>query len=429
VKRSYHTLANRGKVNERQLATYLTKNGQALLPMVELIEQSHLAIEELIDVVGRITIQTVLEMSAAQVAGPQQQGKLRAGEMVWHGKQAGRVYLKERKLKVLRPRLRQRGAGVSKEVEVPAYEAMQDRAGMGARMLEILLHGVSTRHYQTVLPAMAETAGVSKSNVSRETIEASEAALEELLSRRFEGQEILIIYLDGIHFGEQCVMGAVGVDSAGRKQVLGLCEGATENAAAVKDLLADLVARGLDPQQKRLFVIDGSKALRTAINAVFGPHTPVQRCRHHKLENVLGRLPDQEQAQVEALMKAAWKMNPTEGMAKFRKLAEWLQRDYPDAAASLLEGLEECFTLNRLQIPVSLHRCLATTNLIESPHSGVRRRTGRVCRWRPGMAKRWMAAAFLDMEKHFRRIMGYRDLWALKAILEGSKPATRQAVA
>jgi hypothetical protein len=429
VKRNYHTLANRGKVNERQLAAYLTKNGQQLLPMVELIEQSHLAIEELIDAVGRVTVQTVLEMSAAQIVGPPQQGKLRAGEMLWHGKQAGSVYLKERKLKVLRPRLRQRGAGAGKEVAIPAYAAMQDRTGMGARMLEILLQGVSTRHYETVLPAMAETAGVSKSNVSREAIEASEAALEQLLSRRFEGQEILIIYIDGIHFGEQCVLGAVGVDCAGRKQALGLCEGATENAAAVKDMLQDLVARGLDPQQKRLFVIDGSKALRAAINAVFGSQTPVQRCRNHKLENVLGRLPEQEQAQVQALMKAAWKMSPKEGMAKFRKLAEWLEREYPDAAASLLEGLEECFTINRLEIPVSLHRCLATTNLIESPHSGVRRRTERVCRWRPGMAKRWMAAAFLDMEKHFRRIMGYRDLWALKAILDGAQPATRQAVA
>jgi hypothetical protein len=429
VKRNYHTLANRGKVNERQLAAYLTKNGQHLLPMVELIEQSHLAIEELIDTVGRVTLQTVLEMSAAQIAGPPQQGKLRAGEIVWHGKQGGSVYLKERKLKVLRPRLRQRGAGEGKEVGLPAYEAMQDRAGMGARMLEILLHGVSTRHYQTVLPAMADTAGVSKSNVSREAIEASEAALEQLLSRRFEGQEILIIYIDGIHFGEQCVLGAVGVDSAGRKQALGICEGATENATAVKDMLQDMVTRGLDPQQKRLFVIDGSKALRAAINAVFGQHTPVQRCRNHKLENVLSRLPEPEQAQVQALMKAAWKMSPKEGMAKFRKMAEWLERDYPDAAASLLEGLEECFTINRLEIPVSLHRCLVTTNLIESPHSGVRRRTGRVCRWRPGMAKRWIAAAFLDMEKHFRRLMGYRDLWALKAILDGSKPATRKAVA
>jgi hypothetical protein len=59
------------------------------------------------------------------------------------------------------------------------------------------------------------------------------------------------------------------------------------------------------------------------------------------------------------------------GMARLKKLSEWLERDYPDAAASLLEGLDECFTINRLEIPSSLHRCLATTNLIESPHSGV----------------------------------------------------------
>jgi len=429
VKRNYHTVANRWKLNERHLAAFLTNHGQQLLPMVELIEQSHLAVEELIDAVGRVTLQTVLAMSAQQIAGSPQQGKRRAGAIVWYGQQGGSVYLRERKLQVQRPRLRQRGRGVGKEVPIPAYEAMQDRAGMGARMLEILLHGVSTRHYETVLPAMAETAGVSKSNVSREAIEASEAALEEVLSRRLEGHEILVIYIDGIHFGQQCVLGAVGVDSEGRKHVLGICEGATENATAVKDLLQDLVARGLDPKPKRLFVIDGSKALRTAINAVFGSQTPVQRCRNHKLENVLSRLPDEQQAQVQALMKAAWKLSPKEGIAKFRKLAEWLEREYPDAAASLLEGLEECFTINRLEVPVSLHRCLATTNLIESPHSGIRRRTGRVCRWRPGMAKRWMAAAFLDMEKHFRRIMGYRDLWALKAILEGRKAAIQQAVA
>ena len=428
MKRSYHTLANRGKVNERQLAAYLTKNGQQLLPMVELIEQSHLAVEELIDAVGRVTLQTVLQMSAEQVAGPPQQGRRRTGEIVWHGQQAGSVYLKERKLRVQRPRLRQRGPA-AKEVRIPAYEAMQDRAGMGARMLEILLRGVSTRQYKNVLPEMGETAGVSKSNVSREGIEASEAAMEQLLGRRLEKLEILIIYLDGIHFGAQCVMGAVGVDRQGHKHVLGLCEGATENATAVKDMLQDLVARGLDPQQKRLFVIDGSKALRAAINAVFGAETPVQRCRHHKLGNVVSQLPKEEQVQVQALMKAAWKMKPKEGMAKLRKLADWLAKDYPAAASSLLEGLEECFTINRLEVPVSLHRCLATTNLIESPHSGIRRRTGRVCRWRADMAKRWMAAALMDMEKHFRRIMGYRDLWALAAILDGSKPATKQAVA
>jgi putative transposase len=128
-------------------------------------------------------------------------------------------------------------------------------------------------------------------------------------------------------------------------------------------------------------------------------------------------------------MRAAWKMKPDDGMAKFRQIAGWLQHEYPAVATALLEGLEECFTINRLDIPRSLHRCLATSNIVDNPHSGVRDRTRRVCRWRPGMPARGSAAAFLEIEKSLRKIMGYRDLWALKAILDGSQPATRQAVA
>jgi putative transposase len=430
VKKSYHTLNNRGKVNERELAEYLVRNGQGLLPMVELIEQSRVAIENVIDVLGRATIEAVLQLSARQVAGEPQQGKQRTGQIVWHGSQPGSVHLKDRKLKVQKPRLRKKGAGAEGEVPVPAYAAMQDRPAMGERMLEILLNGVSTRSYEQVVPEMAGTVGISKSSVSRESAEAAEAALEQLLKRRLDDLDLVIIYIDGIHFGEQCVIGAVGVDVEGKKHVLGIREGATENAAAAQDLLEHLVAQGVDPTRRRLFVIDGSKALRTAINAVFGEHTPVQRCRQHKLRNVLERLPKDQQGQVRSLLKAAWKMNYKEGMAKFRKLAEWLEHEHPDAAASLLEGLEECFTINRLDVPSSLHRCLASTNLIESSQSGVRHRTRRVCWWRDkAMSKRWSAAAFLETEKGFRRIMGYKDLWALKAILDGSKPATRQEVA
>ena len=100
---------------------------------------------------------------------------------------------------------------------------------------------------------------------------------------------------------------------------------------------------------------------------------------------------------------------------------------------SLREGLDECFTINRLGIPLSLHRCLATTNLIESPQSGVRMRTRRVCRWRDtAMVERWAAASFLATERNFRRIMGWKDLWQLEAML-GRKAmetaALRQEVA
>jgi putative transposase len=368
-----------------------------------------------------------LQMSAEPVAGPPRQGKAREGDIGWHGRQGGGVYLKERKLRVEKPRLRKKGRGPGKEVAIPAYQAMQDQAGLGARMLELLLHGVSTRRYQEVIPEMADTVGVSKSSVSRQTIEASAAALEELLNRRFDDLELLIIYIDGLFFGEQCIIAAVGVDQEGHKHVLGICEGATENAAATKDLLEDLVARGVDPSRRRLFVIDGSKALRAAINAVFGASGLVQRCRNHKLRNVLERLPKDQQGQARSLLRAAWKLDAKGGMAKLEKFAQWLEREHPDAADSLREGMEECFTLNRWDVPLSLHRCLATTNLIESPLSGVRMRTRRVCRWRDKpMVKRWVGAAFLATEKSFHRIMGYRDLWALQAILGGT---TRKTIA
>jgi putative transposase len=429
VKRSYHTFDKQGKVGERKLTEFLVHNGQALLPMLELIRESRMAVDELIDVMGRASIEAVLELSAIQVAGPPQQGKAREGDIGWHGIQRGRVYLKQRQLRVNKPRLRRKGRGEGKEVPVPVYEAMQQDTATGERMLEILLNGVSTRRYQRVIPEMADTVGVSRSTVSRETIEASEAALKRLLERRFDEVELLIIYIDGMHFGDQCVLAAVGVDIQGCKHVLALREGATENAEAAKDLLQHLVDHGVDPTRRRLFIIDGSKALRTAINAVFGAETPVQRCRNHKLRNVLGRLPREQQAQTASLMRAAWKMNQKDGMAKFRQIAGWLEHDYPEAAAALLEGLEECFTINKLDIPRSLHRCLATSNIVDNPHSGVRDRTRRVCRWRPGMPARWSAAAFLEIEKSFRKIMGFRDLWALKAILDGSQPATRQAVA
>lgn len=420
MKRNYHTLDNQGKTNERRLAEFLTNNGQQLLPMVDLIAQSRIAIDDLVDAVGRATIEAVLRLSAEQVAGPPQQGRTRQSEIVWHGTQAGSIYLKERKLKVSKPRLRKKGKGAAGEVPVPAYGAMQNRNGTSSRMLEILLEGVSTRRYQGVIPKMADTVGVSKSSVSRAMIQASEAQVEKLLNRRFDDVDLLIIYVDGMHFGDQCVIGAVGVDAQGNKHVLGIQEGATENAAAAKDLLESLVERGVKPERKRLFVIDGSKALRAAINAVFGSAGLVQRCRQHKLRNVIERLPKDQQEQTKSLMRAAWKLDAKAGMAKLEKLAQWLQREHPDAADSLREGMEECFTINRLDVPPSLHRCLASTNLIENPHSGVRRRTRRVCRWRDKpMAKRWAAAALLATEKNFRRVMGHKDLWALKAILDG----------
>ena len=428
MRRSYHTLTTTGEANARRLAEFFSRNGQGLLPMVDLIEQSRLAVDELIDITGRATIEAVLQLSAEQVAGPRTPGQRRTSPL-WHGRQAGRVCLKERKLGVSKPRLRNKRGG---EVAIPAYETMQEN-GMSTRMRDVLLRGISTRQYAEVLPEMASTCGVSKSNVSREAVEASAEALQELLERRFDEIDLLVIYIDGMQFGEHHIISAVGVDRSGHKHVLGIQQGATENTAAVGDLLEQLVARGVDAKAKRLFVIDGAKALRAAINRVFGPQPPVQRCRNHKIRNVCDRLPEEQKDQVKAAMRASYKLEAKEGMARLRKLADWLEQESPAAANSLREGLEECFTINRLGIPSSLHRCLATTNVIESPQSGVRMRTRRVCRWRDAaMVERWAAASFLATEKNFRRIMGWKDIWQLEAILgrkRSEDAATMQEVA
>ncbi|MGH9606983.1 MAG: IS256 family transposase [Terracidiphilus sp.] len=411
------------------MAKLLTKNGQALLPMVELIEQSKLAVDELIDILGRAQIEAILRLSAAGIAGPPHPGK-KGGAIGWHGRERGTICLKERKLRIERPRLRKKGQGQEGEVPIPAYEAMRRDEPMGERMLEILLRGVSTRQYRSVLPEMAETVGVSKSTVSREAVEASEEELKRFCERRLEELELLILYLDGVIFGQHHVLVAVGVDREGKKHVLGLAEGASENRVVARGLLEDLVRRGLKTDQKYLFVIDGSKALRAAIEAVFGTENPVQRCRHHKLENVMGYLPEELKEQTKAAMRAAFRLPAKEGMARLEKQAEWLEREYPSAAVSLREGLAEMFTVNRLGLSPGLMRCLVTTNIIESPHSGVRLRTRRICRWRDGkMVLRWAAAALLMTENNFRKVMGYRDLWMLEAALGRNTRTSQEEVA
>ena len=443
MKRAYQVIEHS---DSRALAEFLAGEGSGLLPIVELIQRTEMAVDELIDAAGRSAIEAVLTLSAQQIAGSKHPGKsihrppcadqatdaaehgeqFRPGNAAdsaigWHGRQRGVVRLAERKLRVTKPRLRRKGKGGG-EVEIPVYEAMQNHPGVGNRLLGILMRGVSTRNYAEVLPQMAQTVGVSKSSISRELQEASEEALKELGERRFEEKHMVVIYIDGMIFGGHHVMVALGVDAQGVKHVLGLAEGASENATVVKGLLEDLVRRGVQPGRRRLFVIDGSKALRSAIDAVYGKENPVQRCRNHKVRNVLGYLPEHLRDQVGAAMKAAYRLDADAGIAQLEKQAQWLDTQHPNAAASLREGLTEMFTVNRLGLPSSLRRCLCTTNVIESPNGTVRQKIGRVRRWRDGhMVLRWTASAFLASEKSFRRLMGSHQLWMLQAYLDESK--------
>lgn len=406
-----------GKTDTRKIAEFLSQDGQLLLPFLELICNAEQAVDEVIKVTGKAAVEAILLLSAQQVAGPKQPGK--AKDINWHGWQPGVVSLAERKLRIEKPRLRRKGKGAGTEVPIPAYEAMATNGRITSRILEILMKGVSTRNYKEILPEMAETVGVSKSQISREFVAASEEQIKALCERRFDDVDILAIYLDGIQFNDCHVIVALGVDSGGCKHVLGIREGASENKQVVMDLLTDMVERGVGPDRLRLFVIDGSKALRQAIDAVYGSKNPVQRCRNHKIRNVMDYLPEDQKDQVKSAMTAAFLLDADKGTARLKQLAKWLEQEYPSAAASLLEGLDEMFTLNRLGLPSSLRRCLATTNVIESPNGGIGSRTGRVKNWRDhAMVVRWVAASLLDMEKRFRRIMGYQQLWMLDAKLK-----------
>jgi putative transposase len=385
------------------------------LPLVDLITEGRVAVDEVIEQAGRSLIETILQLSAQQIAGERTPGKS-SGEICWHGSQSGRVSLADRQVKVKRPRLRHKENG---EVAIPAYEALKENTATAQRMMGAMLRGVSTREYAEVLPEMAETVGVSRSSVSRQAIEGSAEQLQQLRERRWDNVDLLVIYIDGQRFGEHHVISAVGIDRDGSKHVLGIQAGATENSASVKELLTGLRERGLPTERKYLFVIDGAKALRAAIEQVFGADQPVQRCRNHKMRNVLDELPKEQQAQALNLMRAAWRLSDAEeGMKRLEQLARFLEHDHESAARSLREGMAEMFTVQRLQLPPSLYKCLGTTNVIESPQSGVHKRTHKVTRWRDAnMVQRWVASAWLLTEKHFRKVIGHRDLWTLAVAL------------
>lgn len=406
------------------LLAHFAQCPELFAPMLNLIASGKQTIESVMNQAGRAVVELLLQLSATSIAGEKSPGR-QGGEVRWHGSQGGQICLLERRLKVSKPRLRTRGAQ-GREVAIPLYESLQDDSKLAARMSEILVSGVSTRKYARVLPAMAASAGIARSSVSRAVKTASQASLRQLMERSFNEQDILGVYIDGIEVAGHHVVAAVGLDNSGEKHLLGLVRGSSENAGVVKDLLDSLVKRGIDASVQRLFVIDGSKAIRSAIAQVYGEQGLVQRCRTHKVRNVTERLPEPTRGQTKSVMHAAYKLPDKEGMARLRQQAKWLQAQYPDAAASLLEGLEETFTVNRLKLTPALIRCLCTTNIIENPNGAVRRVTGRICRWRdPEMVLRWMASAYLEAEKSFRRIQGYRDLWVLSTALGRERSTTK----
>jgi transposase-like protein len=257
-----------------------------------------------------------------------------------------------------------------------------------------------------------DASGTSRSAVSRRFVRHTAKALDELLARDLSGLEICAVVADGIEVGDHTLVCALGIDREGRKHLLGLREGTTENAGVCAGLLSNLVDRGLDASQGILFVIDGGKGLHKAIRQVLGSLGLVQRCRVHKQRNVTEHLPERERAWVAAQLHKAWAMaDPRKALAALNALATTLERRHPGAAASLREGLEETLTTNELGLSLALAKTLGNTNTIESANSVARTVMRNVKRWRDGaMADRWTAAGMLEAEQQSRRVKGYKDL-------------------
>lgn len=341
---------------------------------------------------------------------------------VRHGGDAGEVTLGGRRVPIRRPRVRT--ADRSEEIPLKSYELFSSTEVLGRLTMEKMLAKLSTRRYRSGLEPVGKAVealarSTSRSAVSRRFVAATTQALEELLATDLSELDLVCLMVDGVHFaGHTCVV-ALGIDSLGVKHPLALEEGDTENATVVKDLLVSLRERGLDMTRPILCVLDGAKALSSAVNAVFD-HPVIQRCRQHKLRNVKDKLPDVVASVVEREMRAAYRNpDPLASQAVLEQLAKKLDRTHPGAAASLREGLAETLTINRLNVPPTLARTLHSTNPIESMIEICRDHSRNVKHWQDGkMALRWCAAGMVEARKQFRRVNGHLHMNALRAALD-----------
>ncbi|MGO9604794.1 MAG: IS256 family transposase [Candidatus Binataceae bacterium] len=366
---------------------------------------------------GLAYAEEALEAERAAICG-ERYARLADRAAMRSGHVASSLTLGGRRVKIHRPRVR----GAEGEVSLPSWQEWSSRDPLGHRAVEQMVVGVSTRGYHRSLeplPQSVQVHGVSKSAVSERFVVGTATKLAGLMKRKLSGLRLLAVMVDGVHFAEHVVLAAIGIDLNGKKHVLGLREGATENAAACKELLADLTERGLPTERALLFIIDGAKALRKAITDTFGTRALIQRCREHKKRNVAEALPERMRAQTRSTMSQAYATaDPKRARQLLDHLARTLEREYPGAAASLREGLDETLTILRLDLPESLTRVLSSTNLIENLFSRVRDMARRVRRWQGGgMILRWTAAGVLEAERNFRKIAGYRGLAKLDAAL------------
>jgi len=392
MKREYRVADELGKQRSIGKLRELAEEGasvQLVLPLLEVMQMVQDGCGQLLREAGLRLMMLVMEEEAERLVGPRhQQDEQRRGYR-W-GNEAGYCVVDGQK--------------------VPIEDGVWWK----------MMRGLTTRNYGAVTKTFRQAYGVEKSAVSERFVQASKEKLRELLERSLADLDLCAMLIDGTPVKGRQMIAVVGIDREGMKHVLGLREGATENATVVRELLEDLARRGVDFTRVRLYVLDGAKALHTAVKKVAGASALIQRCQLHKKRNVRDHLPKQHQASVWRQMSAAYAMrNYEDARQALERLLRELMQLNPSAARSLEEGLEETLTIHRLSLPELLRRSLATTNIIESVFSGVEEHCRRVKRWRAGdHLQRWVASALLKVESRFRRLKGHKEMPALLSALD-----------
>ena len=378
---------------------------------------------------GMIALRELLERDRSEVCGPRYEHNAeRTARRAGHA--PGELVMGGRRISVKRPRARSLDGD---EIALPTWKEFSGADPLNERALEQMLIGVSTRRYDRSLEPLGagiESRGTSRSAVSRRFVEVTEEQMNVWSKTDISKIDLTALMIDGIVIAGHVLLVALGIDAGGTKHVLGVHEGATENATSCKALLGDLRDRGMRTDRSILIVIDGGKALASAVRSVFGSRAIVQRCQVHKMRNVLDHLPDAARESVRRAMQQAYATGDTKrALTLLTNLERRLRKLHPGAAGSLAEGLDETLTILQFKLPRSLERTLATTNAIENLNSSIRLLSGRVKRWRDGaMIERWTVTALVDAAGRFRRLRGYEGMKTLNDALRARDQAAIKQV-
>jgi putative transposase len=426
MKKPYQIDAQRAVKQLETMATDGNPAVQMILPMAEMVGWLRKGVGELIRQAGLQVMELLMQEEVRELVGERSQRQAERTANRW-GTEQGFCVVMGQKVPIQRPRVR---TVEDKEVRLGSYELFHRGEPLTETVWEKLMLGLSTRKYGQAVRQFTEAYGLEKSAVSEHFIEASRAKLKDMMESRLDKIRLCALLIDATPFEGQQMVAALGIGHDGRKTILGIRQGATENATVIGELLGDLVSRGLDFIEPRLYVLDGGKALTAAVKKYAGESAAIQRCQVHKRRNVLDHLTDEQKPGVAKRLNAAYAL---EDYATAKQALNQLHRELmdlnPSAARSLGEGMEETLTVHRLHVPMQLRKTLASTNVIESAFSIVERVCRNVKRWHGGdQRERWVGSGLLVAQKQFRRITGYKQVPALIRELEALAPSKKAVV-